>query len=43
MADHAKADENELRAKVLKLEKTHEEGVTTTSEIITDMSRQYKS
>ena len=42
-ADHAKAAENELKSKVLKLEKDYEERVETTTDIVADMTRQYKS
>mmetsp|Transcript_30042 Transcript_30042/g.26619 ORF Transcript_30042/g.26619 Transcript_30042/m.26619 type:complete len:101 (+) Transcript_30042:7-309(+) len=42
-ADRAKASENEIKSQVLKLEKDFEEEVERTSDIISDMTRQYKS
>ena len=42
-ADIAKAGENELKAKLLKLEKDYEDEVEATTDIVADMTRQYKS
>ena len=43
MADKAKAAENEIKSVVLKTEKDFEEETERTSDIISDMTRQYKS
>ena len=43
MADRSKAAENEIKSRVLKIEKDFDEETERTSDIISDMTRQYKS